>query len=129
MNPTLPNFIAMRGAETYKTMMHQQAAAASFGYPGSAAGAAVGSVGGVGHGGVGYNTTSASEYAQQYLPNLRLEIMKLLPIPASTSLSEGKFSVANQIRSAKRSLITGKNLNYFLTCHYSRLLCPQNYTS
>lgn len=69
VNPTLPNFIAMRGAETYKTMMHQQAAAASFGYPGSAAGAvgaAVGSVGAVGHGGVGYNTTSASEYAQQY---------------------------------------------------------------
>ena len=70
-----------------------------------------------------------SEYAQQYLPNLRTEIIKLLPIPASTSLSEGTFSVANQIRSAKRSLITGKNLNYFLTCHYSRLLCPQNYTS
>ena len=51
----------MRGAETYKTMMHQQAAAASFGYHGSATGAGVASVG---HG--GYNPTSASEYAQQY---------------------------------------------------------------
>ena len=71
----------------------------------------------------------ASEYVQQHLPHLRAEIIKLLPIPASTSLCEGTFSVANQIRTAKRSLITATNLDNFLTCHYARLLCPQNYTS
>ena len=68
-----------------------------------------------------------SPYAQQHLPLLSSEILKLLPIPASTSLSEGTFSVANQIRNPKRSTITTANLNHFLTCHYSRVLCPQNY--
>ena len=70
-----------------------------------------------------------SSYAQQHLPHLSAEIMKLLPIPASTSLSEGTFTVANQIRNPKRSRITPENLNYFLTCHYARTLCPHNYTS
>ena len=68
-----------------------------------------------------------STYAKEHLPHLTAEILKLLPIPASTSLSEGTFSVANQIRNAKRSTITSKNLNHFLTCHYSRVLCPHNY--
>ena len=70
-----------------------------------------------------------SSYAQQHLPYLSSEIMKLLPIPASTSLSEGTFTVANQIRNPKRSTITPENLNYYLTCHYSRTLCPHNYKS
>ena len=70
-----------------------------------------------------------SAYAQDHLPILSSEIMKLLPIPASTSLSEGTFSVANQIRSPKRSTITPENLNYYLTCHYARTLCPHNYHS
>lgn len=70
-----------------------------------------------------------STYARDFLPDLSAEILKLLPIPASTSLSEGTFSVANQIRNPKRSTITTQNLNYLLTCHYSRLLCPQNYIS
>ena len=68
-----------------------------------------------------------SPYAKEHLPHLTAEIVKLLPIPSSTSLSEGTFSVANQIRNAKRSTITSKNLNHFLTCHYSRVLCPHNY--
>ena len=62
-----------------------------------------------------------SSYCKQHLPHLQAEIAKLLPIPASTSVVEGTFSVANQLRSAKRSRLTTENLNTFLTCHYSRV--------
>ena len=65
-----------------------------------------------------------STYCKQFLPHLQSEIWKLLPIPASTAAVEGTFSIANQLRSAKRSRLTTENLNLFLTCHYSRVLTP-----
>ena len=67
-----------------------------------------------------------SSYCKQHLPHLQAEISKLLAIPASTSIVEGTFSVANQLRSAKRSRLTTENLNTFLTCHYSRVFTPSD---
>lgn len=67
-----------------------------------------------------------SEYAKEYLPNLRAHIIKLLPIPASTSMVEGTFSIANQIRTPKRSTLSIKHLNSYLTLRYCRLLNPNH---
>ena len=63
-----------------------------------------------------------SEYAKEHLPNLRAQIIKLLPIPASTSMVEGTFSFANQIRTPKRSTLSIKHLNSYLTLRYCRIL-------
>ena len=60
-----------------------------------------------------------STYCKQFLPHLQSEIWKILPIPASTATVESSFSIANQLRSAKRSRLATENLNLFLTCHYS----------
>ena len=68
-----------------------------------------------------------SEYAKEHLPNLQKEILKLLAIPASTSMVEGTFSFANQIRTPKRSRLNTKNLDAYLTLSYCRLLNPHLY--
>ena len=68
-----------------------------------------------------------SDFAKDHLPNLRAEILKLLPIPASTSMVEGTFSFANQIRTPKRSTLTIKHLNSYLTLRYCRFLNPHHY--
>ena len=69
----------------------------------------------------------SGDYAKEHLPNLRSEIMKLLPVPASTSMVEGTFSYANQIRTPKRSRLNTQNLNCYLTLTYCRLLNPHHY--
>ena len=60
-----------------------------------------------------------SDYAKQYLPNLRAIVFPLLSVSASTSLVEGTFSFANHIRTSTRSKLDTTTLNNYLTLLYA----------
>ena len=60
-----------------------------------------------------------SDYAREFLPNLRDIILPFLSVSASTSLVEGTFSFSNHIRTSTRSKLNTATLNNYLTCLYA----------